>query len=53
MTRNVRVQSSGLKSQTMLGEGGRMMVQGGPDLPLTKLDPVGKTSSNQTMYINM
>ena len=49
----MRVQSSGMKSHTLLGEGERMMLQGGPDLPLMKLDPVGKTSSNQTRYINI
>lgn len=53
MTRNVRVHSSCMKFQTVLGEGGRMMAQGSPDLPLKKLDPVGKTSSNQTIYVNI
>ena len=53
MTRNVRVRSSDMNFQTVLGEGGRMMAQGSPDLPLKKLDPVGKTSSNQTIYVNI
>ena len=41
----------GMKLQTVLGEGGRMMAQGSPDLLLKKLDLVVNTSSNQTIYI--
>lgn len=42
-----------MKFQTVLGEGGRMMAQTGPDPPLRKLGPVGKTGSNQIMYTNI
>lgn len=49
----MRVHSSGINFQVVLGEGGRKTAQTGTDPPRRKLGPVGETVSNQIICTNV